>query len=107
MAGGSSNTTSPPPPVVTTPPSSPTKDSHHSSSSSSSSSKPKKSKPQQFSPLSKADIVKQKQEARAQQQAKHTAVISLTVKNTNKILKEIGFRRSRLRVSFFFLNLCH
>jgi hypothetical protein len=43
-------------------------------------------------------IQERNQNARAQQQAQHTAVISLTVKNTNKILKEIGFRRPRLRV---------
>ena len=55
-----------------------------------------------FPPASKADLVKQKQEAKVQQQAQHTAVISLTVKNTNKILKEIGFRRARLRVSIVF-----
>ncbi len=47
----------------------------------------------------KESVIKQRQEARAQQQAQHTAVISLTVRNTNKILKEIGFRRARLRVS--------
>ncbi len=45
------------------------------------------------------DMAKLKQEAKVQKQAQHTAVISLTVKNTNKILKEIGFRRARLRVS--------
>ena len=44
-------------------------------------------------------IIRRNQDARAQQQAQHTAVISLTVRNTNKILKEIGFRRARLRVS--------
>jgi hypothetical protein len=44
-------------------------------------------------------IIRRNKDARAQQQAQHTAVISLTVKNTNKILKEIGFRRARLRVS--------
>lgn len=36
---------------------------------------------------------------KAQQQAQHTATISLIVKNTGKIQKEIGFRRSRLKVS--------
>ena len=44
-------------------------------------------------------IIRRNQDAKAQQQAQHTAVISLTVKNTQKILKEIGFRRARLRVS--------
>jgi len=38
--------------------------------------------------------------AQSQQQAQHTAVISLTVRNTNKIVKEIGFRRSRLKTVF-------
>ncbi len=50
-------------------------------------------------------IIRRNKDARAQQQAQHTAVISLTVRNTNKILKEIGFRRARLRVSQFILIL--
>ena len=37
---------------------------------------------------------------KAQQQAQHTATISLIVKNTGKIQKEIGFRRARLKVRF-------
>lgn len=37
-------------------------------------------------------------DARAQQQAQHAATISLIVKNTGKIQKEIGFRRARLKV---------
>eukprot|EP00551_Chaetoceros_affinis_P004309 CAMPEP_0203668256 /NCGR_PEP_ID=MMETSP0090-20130426/4937_1 /ASSEMBLY_ACC=CAM_ASM_001088 /TAXON_ID=426623 /ORGANISM="Chaetoceros affinis, Strain CCMP159" /LENGTH=2105 /DNA_ID=CAMNT_0050532651 /DNA_START=189 /DNA_END=6503 /DNA_ORIENTATION=+ len=45
----------------------------------------------------KESMMKHKIDARTQQQAQHTAVISLTVRNTNKILKEIGFRRARLR----------
>lgn len=46
-------------------------------------------------------------DARAQQQAQHTATISLIVKNTGKIQKEIGFRRARLKVrdSFHALNI--
>ena len=48
-------------------------------------------------------IVRSNNDAKVHQQAQHTAVISLTVKNTNKILKEIGFRRARLRVSIAFL----
>lgn len=35
---------------------------------------------------------------KAQQQAQHAATISLIVKNTGKIQKEIGFRRNRLKV---------
>jgi hypothetical protein len=35
---------------------------------------------------------------KAQQQAQHAATISLIVKNTGKIQKEIGFRRARLKV---------
>ena len=87
MAGGSSTSTST---ILSTPP-----------RPSQSSTKPATGGGGQnnFSPLSKADIVKQRQEAKAQQQAQHTATISLTVKNTNKILKEIGFRRAKLRVS--------
>lgn len=38
---------------------------------------------------------------KAQQQAQHTATISLIVKNTGKIQKEIGFRRARLKVRTF------
>jgi hypothetical protein len=38
---------------------------------------------------------------KAQQQAQHAATISLIVKNTGKIQKEIGFRRARLKVSLF------
>ena len=38
---------------------------------------------------------------KAQQQAQHTATISLIVKNTGKIQKEIGFRRARLKVRIF------
>lgn len=38
-------------------------------------------------------------DARVQQQAQHTAIISLIMKNTGKIQKEIGFRRARLKVS--------
>lgn len=49
-------------------------------------------------------IIRRNKDARAQQQAQHTAVISLTVRNTNKILKEIGFRRARLRVSQLIIN---
>ena len=48
-------------------------------------------------------IEEQNENARAQQQAQHTAVISLTVRNTNKILKEIGFRRARLRVRYVYV----
>lgn len=40
-------------------------------------------------------------DAKAQQQAQHTATISLIVKNTGKIQKEIGFRRARLKVSHY------
>jgi hypothetical protein len=42
-------------------------------------------------------------DARAQQQAQHTATISLIVKNTGKIQKEIGFRRARLKVRIVFV----
>jgi len=52
-------------------------------------------------------IVRSNNDAKVHQQAQHTAVISLTVKNTNKILKEIGFRRARLRVSIAFLLLLY
>jgi hypothetical protein len=46
---------------------------------------------------------------KAQQQAQHAATISLIVKNTGKIQKEIGFRRNRLKVGvtlsrFMFMN---
>jgi len=41
-------------------------------------------------------------DAKAQQQAQHAATISLIVKNTGKIQKEIGFRRARLKVRAYF-----
>lgn len=44
-------------------------------------------------------------DAKAQQQAQHTATISLIVKNTGKIQKEIGFRRARLKVRPFYCIL--
>lgn len=48
------------------------------------------------------NIKRQNRDAKAQQQAQHTAVISLTVSNTNKILREIGFRRALSSVSTAF-----
>jgi hypothetical protein len=42
---------------------------------------------------------------KVQQQAQHAATISLIVKNTGKIQKEIGFRRSRLKVSEVMFNI--
>jgi len=39
-------------------------------------------------------------DARDQQQAQHAATVSLIVKNTGKIQKEIGFRRARLKTVY-------
>lgn len=64
---------------------------------------------QKYAPPTKLELAQQRKDAKIQKQNQHTAVISLAVKNTKKVLKEIGFRRARLRVSillflFFFVT---
>ena len=51
--------------------------------------------------------VRSLEEVLAQQQAQHSAMISLIIKNTGKIQKEIGFRRPRLKVNTCAIFLVH
>ena len=50
--------------------------------------------------------VRSLEEVLAQQQAQHSAMISLIIKNTGKIQKEIGFRRPRLKVKHAIFLVC-